>query len=178
MSAHSGRMASAQRGSDRSAGRGPAGGRGFTYYELLIVTVILLIILMIGIPRMGSVVSHFRLRSAAWQLAGDLRLARQRAVTLRTRMRVCLSSCVLNVPTGAYSVEIDRGTPSSPNWKSETGFAVRLPQDVGVSTTATATFASTGAASAGTYTLTNVVGAYEVAVNPSGQVRVCRGTCP
>jgi type II secretory pathway pseudopilin PulG len=158
--------------------RGPAGGRGFTYYELLIVTVIFLIMLMIGIPRVGGVVSQFRLRSAAWQLAGDLRLARQRAVTLRTRVRVCLSSCALTVPAGRYSVEIDRGTPSSPSWKSETGFAVRLPQDVDISTTATVTFATTGASSAGCYTLTNAVGSYQVLVIPVGQVRVDRGACP
>ncbi len=157
--------------------RGPAGGRGFTYVELLIVTVIFLIVLMIGIPRVGSVVSHFRLRSAAWQLAGDLRLGRQRAVTLRTRMRVCLSSCALTVPAGRYSVEIDRGALSSPNWKSETGVAVGLPKDVGISTTATVTFGSTGAASMGCYTLTNAVGSYHVVVNLTGQVRIDPGVC-
>jgi len=174
----SGGMATPGGRPNRTHRRGLAGGRGFTYVELLTVTVVILIMLMVAIPRVGSVVQHLRLRSAAWQLAGDLRLARQRAVTLRTRMRVCLSSCALSVPAGAYSMEIDRGTPSVPDWKSESGLAVRLPRDVTVGTTATVTFASTGMASAGTYTLANQMGTYEVAVSLAGQVRVCSGACP
>jgi Tfp pilus assembly protein FimT len=163
---------------DRSAFRGRAGSRGFTYFEALILSLVILIMLMVAIPRVGTVVQHLRLRSAAWQLAGDLRLARQRAVTLRTRMRVCLSDCALTVPAGAYSVEIDRGTVASPDYQSESGLPVRLPQGVAVAVNQMAVFASTGAASAGTYTLTNAVGQYEVVVNPTGQVRVCSGTCP
>jgi Tfp pilus assembly protein FimT len=187
--AHSGKMASAGRGSDRSAGRGPAGGKGFTYFELLIVAAVFLIMLMVGIPRMGTAVKHFRLRSAAWQLGGDLRLARQRAVTLRRRVRVCVSSCAISVPAGSYSVEIDRGTPSSPNYVSETGRAVTLPDGVGLaSSSASAIFASTGMASGSTFTLgidvPNATGGtdswgYRVVVNSTGQVVVtdCQKSC-
>jgi Tfp pilus assembly protein FimT len=146
-------------------------------FELLMVGMVVAILSMAAIPLIGSVSQHLRLRGAAWQVAGDLRLARQRAVTLRTRMRVCLSSCAVSVPSGAYSVEIDRGTPSSPDWTSESGTIVRLPRNVTISASATATFATTGMASGSTFTLTNAGGAYQIAVNPTGQVRVCQGSC-
>jgi Tfp pilus assembly protein FimT len=146
-------------------------------YELLMVAMVVAILSMMAIPLVGSVSQQLRLRGAAWQVAGDLRLARQRAVTLRTRMRVCLSSCAVSVPSGTYSVEIDRGSPSSPHWASETGTIVRLPRDVNISASATATFASTGMASGSTFTLSNAVGTYQITVNPTGQVRVCRGSC-
>jgi len=146
-------------------------------FELLLVALLVAILGMMAVPLVTSVAQQLRLRGAAWQVAGDLRLARQRAVTLRTRMRVCLASCAISVPSGTYSVEIDRGTPSSPNWASEAGTIVKLPRDVNISASATATFASTGMASGCTFTLTNAVGTFQIAVNPAGQVRVCRGSC-
>jgi Tfp pilus assembly protein FimT len=145
---------------------------------MLTAMFVVLIVVAIGMPFAGSVLRQLRLRSGAWQLASDLRLARQRAVTLHTPLRVCISGCVLAVPAGAYSVEIDQGTTSTPSWASETGTPSRLPEDVGVSGTATATFASTGMASGGTFTLTNTAGIYQVAVRSTGQVVTCKGSCP
>jgi prepilin-type N-terminal cleavage/methylation domain-containing protein len=171
-------MAVPARGFVRVPRRTHRGGQGFTFYELLMVILVILILAAIAIPRAGSVVQQLRLRGAAWQLAGDLRLARQRAVTLRTRLRVCISGCAITVPSRAYSVEIDRGTPATPNWVSENGTTIALPPDVDIGTTATVTFAMTGMASGGTFTLSNTQGTYQVTVIPTGQVRVCRGDCP
>ena len=154
------------------------GGRGVTFIELIILTVAMLILASIGIPRMGPVVQGFRLRGAAWQLAGDLRLARQRAVTSKQRFRICVSSCVITVKAGEYSLERDIGSPGSPNWISETGVATRLPPDVTISASATATFSSSGMASGSTYTISNLMGDYEVAVAITGQVRACKVPCP
>ena len=154
------------------------GGRGVTFIELIILTVAMLILASIGIPRMGPVVQGFRLRGAAWQLAGDLRLARQRAVTSKQRFRICVSSCVITVKAGEYSLERDIGSPGSPNWTSETGVATRLPPDVTISASATATFSSSGMASGSTYTISNLMGDYEVAVAITGQVRACKVPCP
>jgi len=154
------------------------GGRGVTFIELIILTVAMLILASIGIPRMGPVVQGFRLRGAAWQLAGDLRLARQRAVTSKQRFRICVSSCVITVKAGEYSLERDIGSPGSPNWTSETGVATRLPPDVTISASATATFSSSGMASGSTYTISNLMGDYEVAVAFTGQVRACKVPCP
>jgi Tfp pilus assembly protein FimT len=153
------------------------GGRGVTFIELIILTVAMVILASLAIPRMGPVVQGFRLRGAAWQLAGDLRLARQRAVTSKDRFRVCVSSCAITVKTGEYSLERDIGSPGSPNWISETGVATRLPPDVTISATATASFSSSGMASGSTYTISNLAGEYEVAVALTGQVTVCKKPC-
>ncbi len=150
---------------------------GATVVELLIVLVLLAILAAIAIPNMSPVVLGYRLRGAAWQVAGDVRLARQRAVTAQKRFRVCLANCAIPVPTGSYSVERDDGTPLSPQWLSETGAAVRLPQDVTISTSGTVTFSASGIASGGTFTVTNLIGSYEVAVASTGRVKVCRGSC-
>ena len=148
------------------------GRRGTTAVELITLVVLLAILVAIAIPNMSPVVLNFRLRGAAWQLGGDLRLARQRAVTLRKRFRVCVSSCAITVPTGAYSVEREDGS-----FFSETGTAIKLPQDVTVTATATATFSISGAAGGSTFTLTNIIGTYEVKVMSTGEVKVCRGSC-
>lgn len=155
------------------------GGRGVTFIELIILTVAMVILASIGIPRMGPVVQGFRLRGAAWQLAGDLRLARQRAVTTKQRFRICVSSCAITIKAGEYSLEKDIGPLGTPNWISETGVATRLPPDITVSATATATFSSSGMANpSSTYTISNLMGDYEVAVAFTGQVRVCKVPCP
>lgn len=156
------------------------GRRGVTFIELITLTIALLILLAIGVPRMSPVVQQFRLKGAAWQLGGDLRLARQRAVTTQRRFRVCVNSCKITVPVGAYSVEVEDLPLGSLKWRSETGAAVRLPPDVTLTATATATFAASGMASGGTFTLTNLMGSYQVTVTSTGQVTVavCTGTCP
>jgi len=66
------------------------GGRGVTFIELIILTVAMLILASIAVPRMGPVVQGFRLRGAGWQLGGDLRLARQRALTSQQRFRISM----------------------------------------------------------------------------------------
>lgn len=152
--------------------------RGLTFVELIIITVVLLILAAIGIPGISPVVQQFRLKGAAWQLAGDLRLARQRAVTTQQRFRVCVNNCKITVPVGAYSVEVEDPPPGSLTWRSETGAPVRLPPDVTIAATATTTFAANGMASGSTLTLTNLMGTYQVKVASTGRVIVCRGTCP
>jgi Tfp pilus assembly protein FimT len=151
------------------------GGRGVTFIELIILTVAMVILASLAVPRMGPVVQGFRLRGAAWQLGGDLRLARQRAVTSKQRFRVCVSSCAIPIKAGEYSLEKDIGS----QWVNETGVATRLPPDVTISTTANATFSSNGMASGSTYTISNLAGEYEVAVASTGRVRVCKKpSCP
>jgi Tfp pilus assembly protein FimT len=153
---------------------------GLTVIELITLMVLLVIVAAFAIPGMSPVVLHLRLRGAAWQVAGDLRLARQRAVTVRKRYRLCLppTTCALDLSRGpAYSVERDDGT-SSPNWVNDTGGAAsRLPPDVQINATAIPVFAATGSAAGSTFTLTNPLGSYQVAVSPTGRVRVCEGSC-
>jgi prepilin-type N-terminal cleavage/methylation domain-containing protein len=152
--------------------------RGFTIVEVVTVTIVLLILAAIGIPWMSPVVRQFRLKGAAWQLVGDLRLARQRAVTIQKRFRICVSGCAISVPPDTYSVEVDEGPLGSPSWTSETGTTVRLPPDVSLTATDSATFVPTGTASGSTFTLSNPIGSYQVKVASTGQVTACPTSCP
>lgn len=155
------------------------GRRGATLVELLTLVVALVLLAAFAVPSISPIVLRYRVRGAAWQVAGDLRLARQRAVTLKKRFRLCVSGCAITVPPGAYSVERDDGPPGGPPaWVSETGVPTVLPQNVTIAATATPTFTITGAAGGGTVTLTNLLGTYQVAVAQSGRVIVCEGTCP
>ena len=164
----------------------PGDGHGATVLELIVLMVLLLILAAIAIPSISPVVQRIRLRGAAWQVAGDLRLARQRAVTLKMGFRICVSptpsvpnsQCLVNTPTASYGVDRNTGTALVPSWMSDTGAVVRLPQDVTVSTSATPVFANTGnTAPAATFTLRNLIGTYEVRVAATGRVLVCQGAC-
>lgn len=153
-------------------------GRGFTAVEVVTVVAVLLIMTAIAVPSIGPLVLRSRLRGAAWQVAGDLRLARQRAVTIKKRFQFCLTGCAVPVPAGSYSLEREDGALGSGNWVNESGVATRLPSEVAVTASATPKFTITGMAAGATVTLSNFVGAYQVVVAPSGRVRVCEGTCP
>ena len=139
--------------------------------------ILLTVLAAIAIPNMSPVVLRYRLKGAAWQVAGDLRLARQRAVTIRKRFRVCVQNCAISVPAGSYSVERDDGTVASPQWVSETGAPTKLPPNVTISATGTTTFAKTGTASGSTFTVQNLIGTYQVKAAATGRVIVCEGTC-
>jgi type II secretory pathway pseudopilin PulG len=164
----------------REAQRYRGGGyRGMTVVELVTVLVLLIILGAIAIPSISPVVLRYRLRGAAWQVAGDLRLARQRAVTIKKRFRVCVTNCDIAVPPGGYSVERDDGPPGGPAvWVNEDGVATRLPPDVTVAANSNPTFTITGVAGGATMTLSNLVGSYDVVVAQSGRVMVCEGSCP
>lgn len=152
-------------------------GRGVTAVELITIVFLLVILGAIAIPGFTPVILNYRLRGAAWQLTGDLRLARQRAVTLRKGFRVCVTGCRITVPPGAYTIERNDGTVASPNWVSDTGAVVQLATSVTFSTNPTVTFSINGVASGGTYTVSNLAGTYQVVVASTGRVQVCKGSC-
>ncbi len=154
------------------------GRRGVTLIEILIVVTVFAVVAAMGMPWVLGVIESYRLRVAAWELAGDLRLARQKAVTTQVKHRVCLSNCDSAVPPGGYLLERE----GSPLWELD---VVRsdLPDGVAITTTAPndkLTFGSKGEVSGatGTMTITNGTGTYEVAVAITGRVRVCKGICP
>lgn len=160
-----------------STGPGGHDDRGVTLVELMVISLLLAIVVAIAIPGINPVMLNLRLRGAAWQVAGDLRLARQRAVTLKKRFRVCVTNCAIPVPAGSYSLERDEGIPGNPDWVSDSGVTTRLARDVTIRSSATPTFNEVGTAGPGMVTLTNPVGTYQVAVAQSGRVTVCAGTC-
>jgi len=156
-----------------------AGGcRGATAVELLTLVVLLSVLAAFAIPGINPIVLRSRLRGAAWQVAGELRLARQRAVTVKKRFQLCTGECAVSVPPGSYSLEREDGAIGSGNWVNENGVATRLPQDVAIAANATPKFTITGTAAGATVTLSNLLGVYNVVVAPSGRVKVCEGACP
>ena len=150
------------------------GSRGVTLIELVTLTIVVLILAMIAIPGISPIVQNFQLKGAAWQLAGDLRLARQRAVTTQGRFRICVTGCKIALPVGAYSIELEQPPVGSLKWINETGVPTSLPPSVCVSAGGfgTATFAANGMASGNTFTLYNLIGEYQVIVASTGQVTV------
>ncbi len=167
---------------------GPAEGatrrpRGVTAVELLTLVVLLVILAAFAIPSMSPVVLNTRLKGAAWQLAGDLRLARQRAVTNQKRFRICVfrdenpTNCATSVATAAYRVERDDGT----GFVSDTGAPLRLPPGVTVSATATSAFYPNGTTvPTSTFCVSNQIGGFtpfKVTVASTGRVRVSQESC-
>ncbi len=149
--------------------------RGVTAIEIFVVLVVIAIMAGAATPWILGAIQTYRVRAAAWELAGDLRLARQKAVSLQRGHRICFTACGSPVPTGAYLLE--RQDP--------TGWALDMtrndiPNGVAVTSPAnTLTYGTKGDGSGGTITLTNNIGTYVVVAAPSGRVRVCKGTiCP
>lgn len=166
-------------GTPRLLCAGRARARGVTAIELIIIVSLMVMLAAVAVPTMSPVMMSGRLRGAAWQLAGDLRLTRQKAITLRMRHRVCVTNCaLLSLPAGQYSIEREQ---SSTVWLNDSGgVGTRLPADVTMTTTASGgkvTFDQKGMASGASFTLTNLSGTYQVTIAVTGRVRVCRGTC-
>ncbi len=155
--------------------------RGVTLVELVTLVALLVVLAALAIPTISPIVLRYRVRGAAWQVAGDLRLARQRAVTLKKRFRLCITGCAITVPPGSYSVEKEVGALGSNDWVNENGVATRLPPDVAIAANTTPIFrliGTTEVGANGTVTLSNLLGVYKVVVAQSGRVQVCEGACP
>lgn len=148
---------------------------GVTAMEILIVLVVVAIMTALAMPWILGSMQSYRVRVAAWEVAGDLRLARQKAVSLQQRHRICLSACGSPVPTGGYLLEREQaGT-----WVVDL-VRTDLPNGVGITDNAGGkfTFEAKGEVNGGTTTLTNLAGSYQVKTLSTGRVRVCKGTCP
>ena len=131
-------------------------------------------------PLILGTLQRYRVRAAAWQLTGDLRLARQKAISTQMRHRVCFTSCTDPVPSPGYLLQWEDGAIGSGNWKLD--FSVDfskefLGSNLTFPSTANPTFNSKGTAGPGTITLANPSGSYDVVTAPSGRVRVCKGSC-
>lgn len=153
--------------------------RGFTGIEIFVVLVVIAIMAGAATPWILGAIQTYRVRAAAWELAGDLRLARQKAVSLQQSHRICFAACGSPVPTGAYLLERRDPTAPPPGWILDIT-RNDIPNGVAVTSPAnTLTYGTKGDGSGGTITLTNNIGTYVVVAAPSGRVRVCKGTiCP
>jgi len=152
--------------------------RGVSIIEILMVALALAVMAGMAMPSVFRTLEAYRLRAAAWNLAGDLRLARQKAVSLQLDHRICFANCDAAVPAGGYLLQrkVSAGPPAV--WFVD----VRrgdLPDGVNLTWSADAvTYDLKGEASGSTITMTNNTGTYAVVASPSGRVRACKGTCP
>jgi prepilin-type N-terminal cleavage/methylation domain-containing protein len=151
--------------------------RGVSLMEILMVVVAVAVMAGMAMPSLLGTMERYRLRAAAWELAGDFRLARQKAVSLQQRHRICLANCGSPVPAGGYLLEREDGAVPG-------GWALDLTRsDLPNGLTVTwigdkVTYDTKGEASGSTVTLTNSVGTFEVVASPSGRVRACKVACP
>ena len=158
------------------------GDRGFSLMEILMVAAALVVLAGMAMPSVFRTLEVYRLRGAAWNLAGDLRLARQKAVSIQVQHRICFTGCSNAVPAGGYLLERENPTGPPPGWVADV-FRSDVPDGVIITTTAPGgklTFDTKGGVSGamGTMTLTNGSGTYQVATAITGRVLVCKGSCP
>jgi Tfp pilus assembly protein FimT len=146
--------------------------------EILIAVAVILILAGIATPFLLGSLQGYRLRTAAWELAGNLRLARQRAVTAQQRTRLVASPSGAAQQPNTYVLEREEGGVSAGIWRDD-GPRFRLPPGVTLApaSAATVTFTVKGAADPGTVILANARGEYRVVVNVVGRVTVCQGAC-
>lgn len=86
-------------------GAGRASGGGFTYAEALMTAAVILLMVGISIPMVTPRYRTYQLRGAAWQVAGDLRLARQRAVTTRNSYRFVFTDSAAYANPNTYVIQ-------------------------------------------------------------------------
>ncbi|MGH7371158.1 MAG: pilus assembly FimT family protein [Candidatus Methylomirabilales bacterium] len=152
--------------------------RGASLMELFMVGVALVVLVGMAMPLVFRTLEAYRLRGAAWNLAGDLRLARQKAVSLQLDHRICFANCDTAVPAGGYLLQrkVSAGPPAV--WFVDVRRA-DLPDGLTLTWSADAVrYDLKGEASGSTITLTNSAGTYDVVASPSGRVRACKPTCP
>lgn len=77
--------------------------------EILIAVAVILILAGIATPFLLGTLQGYRLRTAAWELAGNLRLARQRAVTAQQRTRLVASPSGAAQQPNTYVLEREGG---------------------------------------------------------------------
>jgi type IV fimbrial biogenesis protein FimT len=148
-----------------------------TLMEMVMVVAVLAVMAGMAMPSLLGTIERFRLRAAAWELAGDLRLARQKAVSTQIQHRICFANCCSAVPAGGYLLERQDATVPC-GWRLD---VTRSDVPAGVTITSTANtvlYMTKGDAFGSTITLTNDVGTYGVVASASGRVRACKGSCP
>jgi len=160
-------------------GAGRASGGGFTYAEVLMTAVLILIMVGISIPMVTPRYRTYQLRGAAWQVAGDLRLARQRAVTTRNSYRFVFTDSAAGANPNTYVIQYSTGGTSvqeiPPGPGTRRGFSSAISIDPSSTPgSRTITFNSNGSVvPTGTIQLTGTGGgAVSVTVAQAGRVQV------
>lgn len=147
--------------------------QAFTLVELLFAVGLIVLLSAVSLPTLAGTIERYRVRTAAWQVAGDIRLARAKAVSTNRKYRVCFSGCGATVPADGYLIQRKEGDP----WITDS--TVQAPTDgVRLSSNANISFDETGMADTwGTVTLERGATRFQVKTAITGRVRVCKGSC-
>lgn len=144
----------------------------FTLVESLCAVGVLLILSAVALPTMADTIGAYRARTAAWQIAGDLRLARSKALNTHQSHRVCFSGCGTTVPTDGYLIQRKEGN----GWTINA--TVQAPNSaVHVTSNVNFTFGASGEVGGGTVILVSGTQRYEVRTHYTGRIRVCKDAC-
>jgi prepilin-type N-terminal cleavage/methylation domain-containing protein len=65
---------------------------GYSLVELLVVVAMIAAVMLVTLPALMQLMPQYRIRSAATEAAGAMRMARQRAVTMRTPWRISIDA--------------------------------------------------------------------------------------
>ena len=98
---------------------------GFTAMELLIAILVFLIVVAVSMPFLLGAIQNYRLRGAAWQLAGDLRLARQKSVSSGRPYRFTFNNNGAGSDPNSYIVERQEVGGA---WTMDPAYRIRLQQ--------------------------------------------------
>lgn len=92
------------KGTTRNGGRAGRSEAGFTLAETLVVVVLVGLIALVAIPNVGAFFRAYRIRSAADQLVGHLRAARQISVSQRQNVTFTINASPANSYTFSYTI--------------------------------------------------------------------------
>lgn len=145
--------------------------------------VVAVILAGVSIPLLVPRYQTYQMRAAAWRIAGDLRLARQRAVTTRVCYRFAFADSAAGADANSYVLQYAGQQPCQQPWVQEVpaapGARQRLSGAVQISPGSTPsgraiTFNPNGSAvPSGTVQLTGPGGvALSVTVDQAGRVQV------
>ncbi len=152
------------------------GLRGFTLLEVLVALALVTILAAFSIPRWGTLLPTYRLRSAARQLRSNLSRIKMRAVSETARFRLVFLA-------SKFSVERHDGTTYQPIGEDRS-----LPKGIDIRSTTRSSlgFTPRGTATPGTGGTVKLCNSKDsganVVVSSTGRIRICvpnscNGTC-
>jgi type IV fimbrial biogenesis protein FimT len=152
--------------------------QAFTLVELLCAVGLIALLSAVSLPSLADVIQRYRARTAAWQVAGHLRLTRAKAISSNQHHRVCFSKCGATVPPDGYLIQRKEG---SNTWALDS--TIQAPAS-GIQVTSNRNFFSfresgeTGdGILGGTVTVMSGLKTFQVTTHYTGRVRVCKDVC-
>ena len=139
--------------------------RGYSLIEVLVGCALAGVVMTAAVPTIPPMLASFQLQNATFEIANDLRLARERAVTTNGKGRIVF---------GTTNYQLRRESPVGSGTYVNDGASHSLPSNTtATSNPANPTFDSRGLTSAGyTITVANAYSTKTITVSAIGRVAV------